>query len=306
VKAGASAAGTPAVRAGGRVTSDHFGDLVALTKPRLNLLVLLTTLAGLYLAAPEGVPLGLLVHTLVGSALVAGGASALNQVLEHRTDALMARTARRPVPAGRLGIPESAWFGIFLSVAGVAELWLGANAVAAAVAAVTHLSYVVVYTPLKTRTSLSTLVGAVPGALPPVIGWTAATGDITPPALTLFGIVFFWQMPHFLAIAWMYRGDYARAGLPILPVIEPDGRRTGRQALLYATALWPISIVPAVVGLADWPYSAVAMLLGAGYIGFSGAFARDRSQESARRLFFYSIVYLPLLLGALVVDRLWW
>ena len=306
MKAGASAAGTPAVRAGGRVTSDHFGDLVALTKPRLNLLVLLTTLAGLYLAAPGGVPMGLLIHTLVGSALVAGGAAALNQVLEHRTDALMARTARRPVPSGRLGIPESAWFGVFLSVAGVAELWLGANAVAAAVAAITHLSYVAIYTPLKTRTSLSTLVGAVPGALPPVIGWTAATGDITLPALTLFGIVFFWQMPHFLAIAWMYRGDYARAGLPILPVIEPDGRRTGRQALLYATALWPISIVPAVVGLADWPYSAVAMLLGAGYIGFSGAFARDRSQESARRLFFYSIIYLPLLLGALVVDRLWW
>ena len=305
MKAGASAAGTPAVRAGGRVTSDHFGDLLALTKPRLNLLVLLTTLAGLYLAAPEGVPLALLVHTLVGSALVAGGAAALNQVLEHRTDALMTRTARRPVPSRRLGIVESAWFGVFLSVAGIGELWLGANGVAAAVAAATHLSYVVLYTPLKTRTSLSTLVGAVPGALPPVIGWSAATGDITMPALTLFGIVFFWQMPHFLAIAWMYRDDYARAGIPLLPVTEPDGRRTGRQALIYATALWPVSIVPAVVGLADWPYSAVATLLGAGFIGLSAAFARDRSMETARRLFFYSIIYLPLLLGALVVDRLW-
>ncbi len=305
MKAGASAAGTPAVRAGGRVTSDHFGDLLALTKPRLNFLVLLTTLAGLYLAAPEGVPVGLLVHTLVGAALVAGGASALNQVLEHRTDALMTRTARRPVPSRRLGIEQSAWFGIFLSVAGIAELWLGANGMAAAVAAATHLSYVVLYTPLKTRTSLSTLIGAVPGALPPVIGWSAATGDITMPALTLFGIVFFWQMPHFLAIAWMYRDDYARAGIPLLPVTEPDGRRTGRQALLYATALWPVSILPAVVGLADWPYSAVATLLGAGFIGLSAAFARDRSLETARRLFFYSIIYLPLLLGALVVDRLW-
>jgi heme o synthase len=306
VKAGASAAGTPAVRAGGRVTSDHFADLLALTKPRLNLLVLLTTLAGLYLAAPEGVRLGLLVHTLVGSALVAGGAAALNQVIEHRTDALMTRTARRPVPSRRLGLAESAWFGIFLSVAGIAELWLGANGMAAAVAAATHLSYVALYTPLKTRTSLSTLVGAVPGALPPVIGWSAATGDITMPALTLFGIVFFWQMPHFLAIAWMYRDDYARAGIPLLPLTEPDGRRTGQQALLYAAALWPVSILPAVVGLADWPYSAVATLLGAGFIVLSAAFARDRSMETARRLFFYSIIYLPLLLGALVVDRLWW
>ena len=306
MKAGASAAGSATVDAGARATSRHFADLFALTKPRLNLLVLLTTLAGLYLAAPGGVPLPLLVHTLVGSALVAGGAAALNQVLEHRTDARMRRTRKRPVPSGRLGVPESAWFGVFLSVVGVGELWLGANAMAAAVAALTHLSYVFVYTPLKTRTSLSTLVGAVPGALPPVIGWSAATGDVTLPALVLFGIVFFWQMPHFLAIAWMYRDDYAKAGIPLLPVTEPDGRRTGRQALLYAAALWPVSIMPAVVGLAGWPYSVMATLLGIGFIGLSGAFARERSHETARRLFFFSIIYLPLLLGALVVDRLWW
>ena len=168
------------------------------------------------------------------------------------------------------------------------------------------ISYVLLYTPLKTRTSLSTLVGAVPGALPPVIGWSAATGDVTLPALVLFGIVFFWQMPHFLAIAWMYRDDYARAGIPLLPVTEPDGRRTGQQALLYAAVLWPVSIMPAVVGLADWPYSVVATMLGIGFIGLSGAFARDRSLETARRLFFFSIIYLPLLLGALVVDGLWW
>jgi protoheme IX farnesyltransferase len=305
VKADASAA-RPVVASGVRTTSHHVGDLFTLTKPRLNLLALLTTLAGLHLAAPNGVPLALVVHTLVGSALVAGGAAALNQVLEHRTDALMRRTSRRPVASGRLGVPESAWFGAFLSVVGVAELWMGANGVAAAVAAVTHLSYVLLYTPLKTRTPLSTLVGAVPGALPPVIGWSAATGDITMPALVLFAIVFFWQMPHFLAIAWMYRDDYARAGIPLLPVTEPDGRRTGQQALLYATALWPVSIMPAVVGLSDWPYSAVATLLGLAFIALSGAFARERSQETARRLFFFSILYLPLLLGALVIDRLWW
>jgi protoheme IX farnesyltransferase len=176
---------------------------------------------------------------------------------------------------------------------------------AAAVAALTHLSYVFVYTPLKTRTSLSTLVGAVPGALPPVIGWSAATGDVALPALVLFGIVFLWQMPHFLAIAWMYRDDYAKAGIPLLPVTEPDGRRTGRQALLYAAALWPVSIMPAVVGLASWPYSVIATLLGMA----SSAQRRLRARASlvtARRLFFGSILYLPLLLGALVADRLWW
>jgi protoheme IX farnesyltransferase len=287
-------------------TASYLRDFVTLTKPRLNLLVLLTTLAGLYLAAPDGVPLPLLVHTLVGSALVAGGAAALNQVIEHRTDARMRRTSRRPIPAGRLGIPESAWFGAFLSVVGIGELWLGANGVAAAVAAVTHLSYILAYTPLKTRTSLSTLVGAVPGALPPVIGWAAATAEVSTPALVLFGIVFLWQMPHFLAIAWMYRDDYAQAGIPLLPVIEPDGRRTGRQALLYAAALWPVSVMPAAVGLSGALYSTVATILGFAFIALSAAFARERTTATARRLFFYSIIYLPLLLGALVVDRLWW
>ena len=310
MKAGAPAASAPGLGPGSAearlTTASHFADLLALTKPRLNLLVLLTTLAGLYLAAPDGVPASLLVHTLVGSALVAGGAAALNQVMEHRTDGLMRRTSRRPVPAGRLGIAESTWFGMFLSVAGIGELWLGANGVAAAVAAVTHLSYLLAYTPLKTRTSLSTLVGAVPGALPPVIGWSAATGDLSLPALILFGIVFFWQMPHFLAIAWMYRDDYANAGIPLLPVTEPDGRRTGQQALLYAAALWPVSILPAVVGLADVPYSVIATVLGLAFIALSGAFARERSLVTARRLFFGSILYLPLLLGALVADRLWW
>jgi protoheme IX farnesyltransferase len=287
------------------VAAGGMADFVALTKPRLNFLALLTTLAGLYLASPDGVPLGLLVHTLVGSALVAGGAASLNQALEHRTDALMRRTRQRPVPDGRIGLAESVWFGLFLSVAGIGELWFGANGVAAGVALVTHLSYVLVYTPLKTRTSLSTLVGAVPGALPPVIGWSAATGEISLPAIVLFGIVFMWQMPHFLAIAWMYRDDYAAAGIPLLPVTEPDGRRTGRQALLYAAALWPVSILPAVVGLAGVVYCVVATLLGMGFVSLGGAFARDRSLATARRLFFFSILYLPLLLLVLVIDRLW-
>jgi protoheme IX farnesyltransferase len=286
-------------------TRSRTSDFVTLTKPRLNLLVLVTTLGGLYLASPEGVATSLLVHTLVGTALVAGGAAALNQVWERDTDRLMRRTSARPIPLGRLGVNEGTWFGVLLTSIGLFELTLGANSTAAAVALATSASYVLAYTPLKTRTSLATLVGAVPGALPPVIGWAAATGDISLPALVLFGIVFFWQMPHFLAIAWMYRDDYGRAGIPLLPVLEPDGRRTGQQALLYAAALWPVSLLPALVGLADAPYSIVATALGFIFIGLAALFARDRSMTSARRLFLFSITYLPLLWGALVADRLW-
>ena len=280
-------------------------DWVTLTKPRLNLLVLITTLAGLYLGEPAGVSTSLLVHTLVGSALVAGGAAALNQVFERTTDALMRRTRNRPLAAGRLGAAEGSALGAVLAVAGLAELAEFTNLTAAAVAAVTLASYVFLYTPLKARTSLATLIGAVPGALPPVIGWAAATGAISGPAMVLFGIVFLWQMPHFLAIAWMYRDDYARAGIPLLPVLEPDGRRTGHQALLYSAVLWPVSLLPVITGLAGLPYSIVATVLGFLYIGLSVRFAQDRSQATARRLFLFSILYLALLLGALVANRLW-
>jgi heme o synthase len=280
-------------------------DFLALTKPRLNLLVLITTLAGLYLASPGGVAVALALHTLVGTALVAGGAAALNQVWERETDRRMRRTSGRPVPRGRVRVAEGSWFGVALAVVGITELAIWATPAAAIVAAATLISYVLVYTPLKTRTSLSTLVGAVPGALPPVIGWAAATGEITLPAIVLFGIVFFWQMPHFLAIAWMYKDDYASAGIPLLPVVEPDGQRTGRQALLYTAALWPVSLLPAGVGLAGTSYSVVATTLGIVFFWLSAVFARHRSAENARQLFLFSITYLPLLLGALVVDRFW-
>jgi protoheme IX farnesyltransferase len=280
-------------------------DFVALTKPRLNLLVLVTTLAGAYLASPDGVPLPLLLHTLVGTALVAGGAAALNQVWELNTDRLMRRTSGRPLPAGRLSTTEGAWFGIALSATGIVELALAVNALSAGVAALTLASYVLIYTPLKRRSSASTLIGAVPGALPPVIGWVAVTGSITLPALVLFGIQFFWQMPHFLAIAWLHRDDYAAAGVPLLPVLEPDGRSTGQQALLYAAALWPVSLMPALVGIAGPMYSTLATALGFAFIALAASFARRRSMTAARRLFLFSIVYLPLLWGALVADRLW-
>ena len=286
-------------------TPTRSADFLALTKPRLNLLVLMTTLGGLYLAAPNDVPLLLLAHTLIGTALVAGGASALNQVWERDTDGLMRRTQRRPLPGGRLRIGEGTWFGIALSTIGLVELALKVNVISAVVAAATLVSYVLVYTPLKTRTSLATIVGAVPGALPPVIGWAAATGEITLPSLVLFGIVFFWQMPHFLAIAWLYRDDYGRAGIPLLPVLEPDGRRTGQQALLYAAVLWPVSLMPIVVGLGAALYASIATVLGFAFIALAAAFARERSVTTARRLFIFSITYLPLLWAALVADRLW-
>ncbi len=301
--------GVPAADAPGTdsasTVSTRAADWVTLTKPRLNLLVLITTLAGLYLAEPRGVSSSLLLHTLVGSALIAGGAAALNQVMERATDGLMRRTRARPLPAGRLGAFEGSAVGAVLSLLGLVELAFFTNATATTVAAVTLASYVFLYTPLKTRTSLATLIGAVPGALPPVIGWTAATGVVSGPALVLFGIVFLWQMPHFLAIAWMYRDDYANAGIPLLPVLEPDGRRTGNQALLYAAVLWPVSLLPAIVGLAGLPYSTVATVLGFLYIGLSVRFAQERSHATARRLFLFSIVYLALLLGALVTNRLW-
>jgi protoheme IX farnesyltransferase len=281
-------------------------DFVTLAKPRLNVLVLITTLAGLYLAAPDGVPAVLLLHTLLGTTLVAAGAAALNQAWEHDTDRLMTRTSSRPLPGGRLRLADGIVFGVGLSTAGLLELSLGVNLMSAAVAAATLVSYVLVYTPLKTRTSLATIVGAVPGALPPMIGWAAATGEITLGAWVLFGIVFLWQMPHFLAIAWLYRSDYERAGIPLLPVLEPDGRRTGQQALIYAAALWPVSLVPALLGLAGTPYVSVATVLGLGFIALSGAFARRRSTANARRLFLYSITYLPILWATLVADRLSW
>jgi protoheme IX farnesyltransferase len=283
----------------------RLADFITLAKPRLNLLVVMTTAAGLYLAAPDGVPVALLVHTLVGTALVAGGAAALNQVWERKSDALMRRTQDRPAASGRLRAYQAWWFGLALSAAGLAELAIEVNVVSAAVGTFTLGSYVLVYTPLKRRTSLATLVGGIPGALPGVIGWVAATGTLTLPALVLFGIVFFWQMPHFLAIAWLYRDDYAAADIPLLPVLEPDGRRTGRQALLYSAALLPVSLMPTLVGLSGSAYIIIASVLGFMLIALSARFARDRSTAAARRLFLFSITYLPLLLGALVADRLW-
>jgi heme o synthase len=280
------------------------GDYVALTKPRLNFLVVATSAAAYYLGAPGTLEMVSMTYAVIGTALVAGGAAVLNQLYERDTDALMHRTQRRPLPAGRVAAPEARIFGATLAAAGLMLLAARTNWLAAALALGTLVIYLVIYTPMKRRTPVATLVGAVPGALPALIGWTAARGSVTAGGAALFAIVFLWQMPHFMAIAWLYRDDYAKAGFPMLSVIEPEGRRAGRQALWYAVMLLPVSLVPALVGVAGAVYLAVAAVLGAGLLYLAARFAATRSQESARALFFGSITYLPLLWIVLVADKL--
>jgi protoheme IX farnesyltransferase len=284
-------------------TRGRAADFLILSKPRLNLLVVLTATAGYYLGAGTSVDLIVLAHTVVGTALVAAAASALNQVAERDLDARMERTRLRPLPDGRMQSSDARLFGIVSAIVGVVVLAVGANPLAAGVALATLVSYLFIYTPLKRRTPLATVVGAVPGALPPVIGWAAARNDLPLSAWVLFGIVFLWQMPHFLAIAWMYRDDYARARVPLLPVVEPDGRSTGRQVVVYATALLPFSALPAATGLAGPVYVAGAFVLGALFLALGCRFAQKRTTADARWLFLGSIVYLPVLWILMIADR---
>jgi protoheme IX farnesyltransferase len=224
-------------------------------------------------------------------------------LLERRTDSLMLRTRARPLPAGRLRVPETLTWGLALTTTGLALLAWRTGALAAAVAFVTWASYLFLYTPLKTRTSLSTVVGALPGALPPVIGWAAARGQLEPGAFVLFAIVFLWQIPHFLAIAWIYREDYARGGLPMLPVLDPDGRLTGRQAVANTLALLLVSLVPTAAGIAGRAYLAGAVLLGLGFTAVAVRAAVLRTPRAARWLFVASILYLIALCALLLADR---
>lgn len=274
-----------------------------LTKPRITWLVVLTAGAG-FLAAVPSPDVLILVHALVGTALVAGGTNALNQWWERDVDARMRRTCRRPLPSARLAAGPALLFGVAIAAVGLAELLVFTNLLTAALAALTLTSYVLVYTPLKRRTTLATLVGAVPGALPILGGWTAATGAVAPAAWALFATLFLWQMPHFYALAWLYRDDYRRGGLAMVSVLDVDGRRTGRGALLYAGALVPVSVLPAVLGTAGGWYVAAALGLGAWLIGAGAAFARRAEVRAARGLLQASVIYLPLLLVFLVVDRL--
>jgi protoheme IX farnesyltransferase len=284
--------------------SARIADYVALTKPRLNGLVVATSAAGYYLGA-TGIPAPLPLATAVaGTALVAGGGAVLNQLYERDTDALMRRTRMRPLPDARVGTADARIFGLVLAGAGLALLASRANVLAAALALATLIVYLVVYTPMKRHSPMATFVGAVPGALPPLIGWVASRGAISIGGASLFAIVFLWQIPHFMAIAWLYRDDYGRAGFPMLPVVEPDGRRTGRHAVLYAAALLPTSLAPTLVNVSGWTYFGVAFALGLALLWLAVQFARSRTEASARWLFFGSIVYLPLIWIAMVCNKM--
>lgn len=285
-------------------TRTRTADFVALAKPRLNLLVVASTAAGYAMAGGDGLGVVRVIGMLLGTGLVAGGASAFNQVVERDADALMHRTRMRPLPDQRLLVGEGVLFGAAISLTGLLMLAASANLLAAGVALATLLSYVAVYTPLKRRSSFATVIGAIPGALPPVIGWAAGRGALSSEAWVLFGIMFLWQLPHFLAIAWIFREDYARAGFPMLPVIEPDGLSTGRQSIVYAAALVPLSLAPTLIGLAGQLYFAGALALGLAFFYLAFRFARTRSVRDARTLFFGSIIYLPVLWIVMIANKL--
>ena len=284
-------------------TASRAADFLALTKPRLNSLVVVSAGIGYYLGAGDSPAAAGVVHTLIGSGLVAGGAAAFNQAAERDIDAAMERTRRRPVAAGRVTPAEARLFAAALALLGLLHLALTTNITAAAVALVTLVGYAAVYTPLKRRTPWATLVGAVPGALPPVIGWTAARGAVTIEAWVLFGIVFLWQIPHFHALSWLYRDDFRRAGLPLLAVLDATGRQAATHGLLCAALLLPVSLAAALVGLGGPLYLAAAALLGVAFIAAAGRFALQRSAGHARTLFRASLAYLPLLWGLLIVER---
>ena len=284
--------------------STRAADFVALAKPRLNFLVVISALAGYAMGGGDGHDVLRVLYTLLGTGLVASGASAFNQLIERDRDGLMNRTRLRPLPDGRLQSFDAAVFASVLSIAGLLILVAGVNVLSAIVAFVTLATYALIYTPMKRRTSFATVVGAIPGALPPVIGWAAAQNEIGRGALVLFGIVFLWQLPHFLAIAWIYREDYARAGFPMLPVIDPDGRSTARQVVVYAAAVLPLSLAPTLIRMTGAAYFAGAFALGLIFITLALRFAHSRSVPDARRLFFGSIVYLPLLWILMIADRM--
>jgi protoheme IX farnesyltransferase len=277
-------------------------DFVELTKPRIVALVMLTVAAGFYLAASSRLAGFLLFHTLLGTALVAAGTNALNQVVERDVDGLMRRTRDRPLPAGRLGLHEASLFAWSLGIGGIVYLAMLVNAIAAALAAGTLVSYVFLYTPLKRKTSLATLVGAIPGALPVVGGWAAARGSVGLGAWVLFSIVFLWQLPHFLALAWLFRDDYARAGLKMLSVVE-GAESTFRQSVLYAVAMLPVSLTPTVLGLAGPLYFLGAIGLSLWLIWTALTAAREQSAGSARRLFLATVLYLPAILVLMMLDK---
>jgi heme o synthase len=279
-------------------------DFFELAKPRVVLMVLITTFVGFYLGSEQVPDYLILVQTLIGTALAAGGTLALNQYMERDSDAVMQRTRRRPLPDGRLQPREAVWFGTAVTILGLGYLALAVNLLSACVTAFITMSYLLFYTPLKQRSSLCMLVGAVPGALPPVIGWVATRGSLDVGAGVLFAIMFLWQVPHTLAIARLYREDYAKAGIMFLPVIEPEGSSSNRQIISHSAALLAVSLLPTLLGIAGGIYFAAAFVLGIGFIASGIALALNSTLANARRLLFASLVYLPVLLLVMALDRI--
>ncbi len=282
----------------------RLSDYYQLTKPNVTFMVVLTALAGLYLGARGPLDVILVLETLFGTALIAGGASALNMLIESEMDARMKRTNKRPLPNERIGAREALVFSISISLAGVGILTFLVNPLTGFLAAVTLISYVFLYTPLKRKTTLATLVGAVPGALPPVGGWTAVRGEITIEAVVLFAILFFWQIPHFLAIAWLYKEDYRRGGFLVLPHVDPNGGSTARQIIGNTLSLLSISLMPTLLGLTGSIYFYGALVLGMGFLYAGVRVAMLRTSKSARKLLLVSVVYLPLLLALMTWDKI--
>ena len=278
-------------------------DYIALTKPRITWLILMSTGVGYFFGARAGWHFLTLLHTILGTGLIASGTAALNQWYEREADAKMKRTQARPLPAGRISAGKALVFAIVISLAGFVDLYFGANPLAAWIGLLTLLTYLFIYTPLKQRSPHSTTIGAIPGAMPPLIGYAAASGTLTWDAWILFAILFLWQFPHFYAIAWMYREDYERAGIRMLPVVEPDGESTARRILLYSLALVPISMAPKFLAMTGNLYLVGALALGALFVYASVRISFDRTRQQARRVLLASVIYLPVLYGLMLVDR---
>lgn len=287
----------------GRVRREVLRDYYHLTKPGITRLVVLTTAVGFYMASAGALDVWRLLHAIIGTGLVASGSGAINQYAERDVDALMPRTRNRPVPAGRISPRAAATFGYSLAVAGLVYLAAFVNWLTVAVVAASFASYVYVYTPLKLRTTAATIVGTIPGALPIVAGWTAAGAPLDVRAAVLFGIVGLWQIPHFLALAWMCRDDYRAAGMVMISNDDEDGRQTAGQVVNYAVALLLVGLLPTVLGMTGTPYFVGAFLLGGGFLALGVAFLLRRDARRARLLFFGSVLYLPLILVLMAVDK---
>ena len=277
---------------------------IALTKPDVSFLVLMTTAAGYYMGARDPVNWLHMSHVIFATLLIAGGTAALNHYVERESDGYMRRTASRPLPSGVLKPGRALEFGLALAVAGTIDLYLAAGLLASGLGVLTCLSYLLAYTPLKKRTVWATFVGAFPGAIPPMIGWVAATGSLDRGAWLLFGILFLWQFPHFYAISWMYREDYARAGILMLPVVDREGKRTFRQIILYAAALVGVSLLPAVFGLAGIVYFFGALVVCTALVQVCLWAASNKTNSRAKWLMHATVLHIPLLLGLMVYDKL--